>query len=287
MASGSDGTDFNFTAGSGSSDQSQQPPSINVTQMLQALVHQVEVLSDIVQDQRDAAVCKKPVQPLQFANKGNEIQYNINLSAINSMNRAMQYIQAGKAAKAIKLLTSCVDDLEKRNKCIMIAEQSDSGWTAVDFYLRPQLGSSDTDSQLIKQANTLARAALKRKHESDPPRQRNYRRGRGGGRSQPGYNQQGSYRGSGQYMQNMPFSPNSFPFGYNPMQQFQQFQAFQPGFWPQQFPTAPSNFPAFQQPSNGFRAPPQCYKCWQIGHVQKNCPASKQNPLSANVPYRQ
>lgn len=287
MVTGSDGSGFNFSQGSGDGGFHTQAPTINTNNLLQALLQQVEVLSDIVQDQRDAALCSKPVQPLEFSNKGNKIQFDINLSAINTMKRVIQYVQASKADKAIKLLNGCIDDLDKRNKCILIAEQSDSGWTAVDFFLRPRIGSNDEEIQQIKHANTLARAALKRKHEAEAYKQRSYKRGRGGSRQQQGYSQ-GAGGGFGAYPPNFPFVPNSYPFGFNPMQQFQPFQQqFPPAFWPgQHMPTTPS-ISYNQQSSNNFRAPPQCYRCLQIGHIQKNCPLGKPNPLSSNVPYRQ
>lgn len=258
-----------------------QPDAVSnaeVKDMLMELRSQFVELKDNFQDAKDAMMVKRSRPNVEFRKKGNEVQYNLNSDAIDNMSLAIGYANAGKADKVCTVLNSTIDDFEHRNKCIIIADQSDYGWDAVGHYLKPDVSTNEADGKRIYHANLAAKRERERKriYEDFGPRGRMYRRNRGSGRR--GYNNADGYNSG--YNNN--FSSNNMQFPGALMPGFGQFlpqfgqpmqQALPPFFMPNNLPMFQ---PQMQQPSySQSKDGPTCFYCQQTGHMQGSCPSKK------------
>ena len=103
---------------------------------------------------------KKPVVP-SFNNKGNIIQHEFNLNLTEDMEVLIHLIQKGSISRATKAVKNMIEDLQKRNKLIKIAEKFPVGWNAVQEYLSDDFASDSEDDKKLKAAE--ARALRKQK----------------------------------------------------------------------------------------------------------------------------
>ena len=69
---------------------------------------------------------KKPVVP-SFNYKGNRTQREFNLNVIEDMEVLIPLIQKGVISRATRAVKNMIEDLQKRNKLIKIADKSPAG----------------------------------------------------------------------------------------------------------------------------------------------------------------
>ena len=65
-------------------------------------------------------------------------------------------IQKGSISRATKAVKNMIEDLQKRNKLIKIAEKSQTGWNTVPEYLSDDLTSDSEDDKTLKAAEACA-----------------------------------------------------------------------------------------------------------------------------------
>lgn len=244
---------------------------------------QISALTDSLNDAKDAILMKGSKTPTDFNKKGNEVQFVLNTSIVENLQRVIAHINDNKADKAITLLNHAVSELEHRNKCILIADQSEYGWEAVRHYLKPEVSSGESDATRIKNANTSAKrqAQSRAYYDDDRSYNRQYKRSRGQGRGR--YQGQQGY--SNHYQNNY-----SVPPMHNLQPQIPNFAGF-PQFYqspvPQFGPPPPAWFSGFPQQQYSNNAPNvTCHHCQQLGHYQKNCPSKRAGYPAAAVPRR-
>ena len=129
---------------------------------------------------------KQKTSAFQFSTKGNEIQFNTNVDIINDLTRALTALELGIPDEVNEHVKCALVTLQKRNKCIKLADKSPAGWALVDEYLGCELASDEEDDKRIKRAEAAVQLKYKRRLEN------NASRGNRGGR-------RGSYAGRGRY----------------------------------------------------------------------------------------
>ena len=65
-------------------------------------------------------------------------------------------IQKGSISRATKLVKNMIEDLQKRNKLIKIANKSPAGWNTVQEYLSDSLASDSEGNKKLKVAEARA-----------------------------------------------------------------------------------------------------------------------------------
>ena len=103
---------------------------------------------------------KKPAVP-SFNCKGNRIQHEFNWNLIEDMEVLIPPIQNDSISRATKSVKNMIEDLQKRNRLIKIADKSPAGWNTVQEYLFDNLASDREDNKKLRAAE--ARALTKNK----------------------------------------------------------------------------------------------------------------------------
>lgn len=275
----------------GPSNATDQAPAIaELVKLVSTLTKKVDVLTDKVQDNSVTVQLSKHVPKRDFKAKGNEVQHSINDCVIDTLDVALSYNEAGQIDKANTFIKDSKTHLVTRNKHIDIAEESEFGFKAVEYYEKPIVASDEADFKRIVRAEALARADHKRSADADYDQGRSYKRSRGNYRGQS----RGTFSGFTNY------APPPAPYPYAPTMPYQMPPFGYPQF-PPQMPPMPA--PYFQQPfpaapgisqwqnpgSTAYQQPRQsvqrCFTCQQIGHFARNCP-QKQQQASAGIPYK-
>lgn len=268
----------------GTSNASDTAPVIaDLVKLVTTLTNKVEFLADKVQDSADSAVLKKYEPKKVYKKKGNKIQHSLNECVFDTLDIAVKYNEAGKTERANNLMKSTMKKMTVRNKHIDIAEQSEFGFLAVDFYEQPDVADDDSDQKRIVRADARARAERKRSADSDFDTYK-HKRGRGAYRG----NARSTFSGYTHAPPVPPYNPYAPPPYALPPPMFAP--PMQVPYMQQPFPSAPgfnqwgnSGSSAFNQPrqSNG-----RCYTCQQFGHFARNCPQKSQAAQSGSIPYK-
>ena len=107
--------------------------------------------------------------------------------------------------------------MQKRNKCIKLADKSPAGWALVDEYLGCELASDEEDGKRIKRAEAAVQLKYDRRQKQNATR--GYRGGRRGtysgrGRTETNYHLNTHQNNAGIYA-NAHHYANTWPQGYN------------------------------------------------------------------------
>jgi hypothetical protein len=219
------------------------------------LAAKIDALATTLSDTQDTLAKKMKSRPT-LKRRGNQLQINSNLNAMDFMDSVVTFAGAGRCGKVIEAAVQANSILAYRNKLIQMADGSDLGWDLVNAYESNELAESESDERRMKRADSDARAEKKRKSEASKTK--------GRGRGKPATNE--NVPQVGQANQACNFAPMQMPYN----------QAYQYPPMGQPFPASaghfgPANNGGFFRP-NFNRPPPCCYLCGQWGHVQKNCP---------------
>lgn len=137
-----------------------------------------------------------------FKKRGTKIQFSFNQQVQGHMEDAKSHSEAGRHTKAVESLDEGIECVNKRQKLVLIADNSENGWRTVDEYVENVYASDSDDDKKIRRAE--AAASRKKKDSSTRARGRGRRNGYGASDrrydSYDGYNQsfrsfRGNYRG--------------------------------------------------------------------------------------------
>ena len=76
-------------------------------------------------------------EPKSFKRKGNEIQYKFNSKLQDSLEEVKTHLETNVVEKAKESLTEGTLLLTNRQKLILLADKSESGWRTVEEYSQP------------------------------------------------------------------------------------------------------------------------------------------------------
>ena len=77
--------------------------------------------------------------------KGNQYQYDFNEDVMDELEELKYLVGAGSQQRSSKKRKSVIKTLDKRNKCIKMADRSLGGWDTVKEYLSDYLASDSED----------------------------------------------------------------------------------------------------------------------------------------------
>lgn len=225
--------------------------------MLQVLLKKVDTLTESIDETRNEVKRGKLRKAVHLTRKGHQVQYDVNIAAIDAMSAAVDACGRSKVQQATELLNTGIEELEQRNKLIFIADSSEFGWDTADFFQRPDMFDNENEFNKFKAASSLAKAQNKRKVETKERNLKSQRK-RDVPRTYDSYScpPQMSQMGNPFLMPAMPNTQLS-QMNYNTD------------------PRYASRFPAQQT-----RAPVQCFTCANWGHIAANCPQKIQTPAS-------
>ena len=126
---------------------------------------------------------------IEFNYKGNQQQFQFNLEQKEKLEEALELITSSAVKSLVK---EVIQEIEKRNKLIRLADRSEVGWKAVEEYTAIADASDSGDDRRMRQAeqrairkkeakkrhssayNTLTTGPVQR-HYYDPQRGQNFR----------------------------------------------------------------------------------------------------------------
>ena len=260
-AAGSSMTDFTCPPASqartgGCATATSQGESISTDQKFAMLAAKLDALTDAVADSKASQldIFKTVSAEHSFKKKGNKLQFHFNNKIKAAVSQAQLQLRAGKLQKADSLLEEGLAFIERRNKLILLADNSEYNWALVEAYESNGLASDEEDDRRIKRAEAAVRAERKRK-AADINRAKNAKKAAAQANSQSAVQQ--------------PFLAGNAGL-------------VRAGLY-SQFP------PNYAAAYGAVQAKPLliCHLCHGVGHVQRVCPSNKAPTVTAAVPDKQ
>ena len=97
----------------------------------------------------------------EFRYKGNRKQYEFNDQLLDDLERLKKYIKRRDDKKAKDTCNDLIKTVERRQKCIRMADKSVAGWGTVQEYLTDEVASDSEDEKKIRQAEKRALEKMK------------------------------------------------------------------------------------------------------------------------------
>ena len=103
--------------------------------------------------------------------KGNQMQHDFNDGILDDLYDLKDLVKLGSVKRSSNLLKDIIRQMEKRQKCIKIADRSEGGWDTVKEYLSDDLASNSEDERRLAKAEkrAVAKKAEKEKKVSKQP----------------------------------------------------------------------------------------------------------------------
>ena len=103
-----------------------------------------------------------------YRRKGNKAQAEFNEDICDRLYKLYDYIKSGSVRRSKNLVSDLISDVEKRIKCIRLADKSLAGWATVDEYLPDELASDSEDDRRIQRAEKRALEKMKKSVRPKP-----------------------------------------------------------------------------------------------------------------------
>ena len=109
-----------------------------------------------------------------WRHKGNKLQFEYNISVVNTLVEASTAAEYDDHEESKRLLTEGIKNIFARNKLIKLVDHSESGWGFALEYLDADLGENEEDSKKIKRAEATAAAKRKRTYPTERRDRKDY-----------------------------------------------------------------------------------------------------------------
>lgn len=114
-----------------------------------------------LEDMNSKSVRSKKPKESELRFKGNRKQYEFNEQLLEDLERLKKYIKRRDDKKAKVTCNELIENVEKRQKCIRMADKSVAGWGTVQEYLTDEVASDSEDEKKIRQAEKRALEKMK------------------------------------------------------------------------------------------------------------------------------
>ena len=83
----------------------------------------------------------KPKPEINFKFKGNKMQYHFTIKLVEELENIKFLVSEGSVSRVKKKINKLVEEVQRRNKLIKLADRSPPGWATVQEYLSDDLAS--------------------------------------------------------------------------------------------------------------------------------------------------
>ena len=89
----------------------------------------------------------KPEQEIDLKVKGNEMQHYFNVKLVKELENISFLVSKGSVRRVKKKIYKLVEESQRRNKLMKLADRSHAGWATVQEYLSPNLASNSKEEK--------------------------------------------------------------------------------------------------------------------------------------------
>ena len=89
----------------------------------------------------------KPEQEIDLKVKGNEMQHYFNVKLVKELENISFLVSKGSVRRVKKKIYKLVEEAQRRNKLMKLADRSHAGWATVQEYLFNNLASDSEDEK--------------------------------------------------------------------------------------------------------------------------------------------
>ena len=88
----------------------------------------------------------KPKPEINFKFKGNKMQHHFTIKLVEELENIKFLLSEGSVSRVKKKINKLVEEVQRRNKLIKLADRSPPGWATVQEYLSDDLASDSEGS---------------------------------------------------------------------------------------------------------------------------------------------
>ena len=89
----------------------------------------------------------KPEREIDFKFKGKEIQHQFNVKIVEELENISFLVSGGSFSRVKKEIHNVVEEVQRRNKLIKLADRSTDGWATVQNSLSDDLAGDSVDKK--------------------------------------------------------------------------------------------------------------------------------------------